>query len=62
MNACLTEGAPEQSKLHLAGVDGRHGRVTEPANAQRGLQFHLSASLSPEPAAKGEADGQSQAV
>lgn len=50
MNAGLTEGAPEQSKFHLAGVDGGHGRVAESANTQRGLQLHLSSSLSPQPA------------
>lgn len=54
MNACLTEGAPEQSKFHLACVDGGHGRVAKSANAQRRLQLHLSTSFSPQPADKGE--------
>lgn len=54
MNASLTEGAFEQSKFHLACVDGRHGRVAKSTNTQRGLQLHLSTSLSPHPADKRE--------
>lgn len=56
MDACVAEGAPEQSKLHLACVDGGHGRVAEPSDSQRGLQLHLSASLGPQPAEDGQVD------
>lgn len=56
MDACLTEGASEQSKFHLACVDGSHGRVAKSTNAQRGLQLHLSTSFSPQPADKGKVD------
>lgn len=56
MDACLAEGAPEQGKLHLACVDGSHGRVAEPSDSQRGLQLHLSAGLSPQPAEDGQVD------
>lgn len=54
VNARLTEGASEQSKFHLACVDGGHGRVAKSANAQRRLQLHLSTSFSPQPADEGE--------
>ena len=50
MNARLTEGASEQSELHLAWVDGGHGRVTKASDPQSGLQLHLSARLRPQPA------------
>lgn len=53
MDAGLAERAPQQSKLHLAGVDGGHGRVAEPTDAQRGFQLHLRSRLSPQPAEKG---------
>lgn len=52
MNTSLTEGTPEQSKLHLARVDGGHGRVAKSTNTERGLQLHLSPRLSPQPAEK----------
>lgn len=50
VNAGLAERALEQGELHLAGVDGCHGGVAEPSDAQRRLQLHLSTSLSPQPA------------
>lgn len=50
VNASLAEGAPEESEFHLASVDGGHGGVAESTDPQRGLQVHLSARLSPEPA------------
>lgn len=56
VNACLAEGAPQQSKLHLARVDGGHGGVAESTDAQRGLQLHLSTGLSPKPADGGNTD------
>lgn len=56
MDASLTEGASQQSKFHLACVDGGHGRVAKSTNAQRGLQLHLSTSFSPQPADKGKVD------
>lgn len=62
MNARLAEGAPEQGELHLAGVDGRHGRVAEASDAQRGLQLHLGAGLGPQPAAGGRAGGSLRAA
>lgn len=57
MNARLAEGAPEQGVLHFAGVDGCHGGVAEPTDAQRGLQLQLSTGLSPQPADGGEGGG-----
>lgn len=55
VDSLLTEGAPEQGKLHLACVDGRHSGVTKTTNTQRGLQLHLRSSFSPQPANKGRA-------
>ena len=57
MNARLTEGAFEQSKLHLARVDGGHGGGAKPTDTQRGLQIHLSSGLSPQPADKRRGSG-----
>lgn len=54
MNTGLTEGTPEQSKFHLACVDGSHGRVAETTNTKRGFQLHLSPCLGPQPAEKKE--------
>lgn len=54
MNTSLTEGTPEQSKFHLACVDGSHGRVAETTNTKRGFQLHLSPCLGPQPAEKKE--------
>lgn len=39
VDALLTEGALEKRELHLARVDGRHGGVAKPADAQRALQL-----------------------
>lgn len=50
VNAGLAEGALQQSKFHFACVDGRHGGIAEPADAERGLQLHLSAGFGPQPA------------
>lgn len=55
MDAGLAEGASEQGELHLAGVDGGHGGVAEAPDAQRRLQLHLGAGLSPQPAEGGRA-------
>ena len=49
MNAAVAEGALEQSILHLAGVDGGHGRVTKPSDSQGVLQLHLGPALRPQP-------------
>lgn len=49
VNALLAERPFEQSKLHLACVDGCHGRVPEPADAQRRLQLRLRPGFCPQP-------------
>ena len=49
MNATVAEGALEQSILHLAGVNGSHGRVAEPSDSQGVLQLHLGPALGPQP-------------
>lgn len=55
IDALLTERPFEESKLHLACIDGGHGGVPEASDPQCVLQFILCSSFCPQP--PGRADG-----